>query len=365
MKTICFVLPKYAPENIGGAELQVYYLARALANINFQVHYIREQRHNALPAPVHENIVLHTIPRQKYFFMHFLNLPFIWMEMNTIKADYWYVRVSMWNLALVQFVASYTGGKVIWACSHDREVSTFKPRTSHPIKRIFERAEHTFFIKALKKTACKLVQTTKQQKLLQQVYALESTVLQNSHPVPALKKTARKAAVLWVANMRDFKRPHLFIELAKELAPYSISCIMVGAADNKALKTELLNVQQAYSNFQYLGALPVAEVYEQLQTCKLLINTSTEEGFPNTFIQAWLSGVPVLTLGVDPADIIKTHGLGTVTSSIEEMKQKTTELLNNEEEWLKYSERSRQYAVDHFDITSYVKKFITIINIEK
>ena len=50
-----------------------------------------------------------------------------------------------------------------------------------------------------------------------------------------------------------------------------------------------------------------------------LISTSEAEGFPNVFIESWYLGKPVISLHVDPSDIIKSNNLGILQIQILKM----------------------------------------------
>jgi glycosyltransferase involved in cell wall biosynthesis len=60
----------------------------------------------------------------------------------------------------------------------------------------------------------------------------------------------------------------------------------------------------AQPNILYLGGLSQDEVNDCISRSHIFVNTSVQEGFANTFIQAWMRRVPVVSLAVDPDGLL-------------------------------------------------------------
>jgi glycosyltransferase involved in cell wall biosynthesis len=69
----------------------------------------------------------------------------------------------------------------------------------------------------------------------------------------------------------------------------------------------------ALPNLEMTGFLPLAQVEPWFDRARVLVNTSTYEGMPNTFLQAWARGVPTVATVDVGAPVHK------VASSVEDL----------------------------------------------
>jgi glycosyltransferase involved in cell wall biosynthesis len=113
---------------------------------------------------------------------------------------------------------------------------------------------------------------------------------------------------VWVANLKELKRPEAYVELAKQLDKIGIDFLMVGRSEKKY--DSLLSKENIPGSFHYLGEKPVDEVNGILKSSLFHVHTCHPEGFGNIFIQAWLCGKPSVSLGFDPGGFIKSENVG-------------------------------------------------------
>ena len=92
------------------------------------------------------------------------------------------------------------------------------------------------------------------------------------------------------------------------------------------------------------------EVDELLRTAHIFVNTSVHEGFPNTFIQAWLRDVVVVSLQVDPDHSLERRGVGIVAHSESGLVAAVRGLIDNPDVRAAYLERGRVHAIEHHSL---------------
>jgi len=117
---------------------------------------------------------------------------------------------------------------------------------------------------------------------------------------------------VWVANIKQPKRPELFVKLAEELKDCGMDFIMVGHIQQDNYNW-IKNVEHTPNNFYYIGPKTFEEVNGILHASEFHVHTCIPEGFPNIFIQAWLNGKATVSYGFDPGGLIEKEGLGFVS----------------------------------------------------
>jgi glycosyltransferase involved in cell wall biosynthesis len=239
--------------------------------------------------------------------------------------------------------------KMIWRVTHDRSV---EPETASWLKphRWLERLLMNF---GIRNATLILAQTQYQRTQLAATFPTAPVqVLANFHPVApdCDRNGAVVKQVAWVANLKSVKNPGAFVRLARRFTHRSdIRFVMIGKTmDDSAWTKQQLAEIAATPNLEYRGALSQTEVNGLLEQTDLLVNTSENEGFSNTFIQAWMRRVPVVSLRVDPDRLLSRGGLGAFVSGDEDaLQQCVAGLLADPDRCAAIGARARRYALEH------------------
>jgi glycosyltransferase involved in cell wall biosynthesis len=80
---------------------------------------------------------------------------------------------------------------------------------------------------------------------------------------------------------------------------------------------------------------------------RVFVNTSDVEGFPNSYLQAWIRGVPVVTL-IDPDRVIEREGLGVAARSPAQTADAVRGLLDDSTAWKAASDRCRAFMAREY-----------------
>lgn len=346
---ICFLMPVHWSYGLGGAELQVRYI----------IDYI--QRHTS-----HEVSIICCAAAQDSDagVPIYRSRPCLPLRRYTLATDYFSITSHLRRLApdvvytrtstpLVGFAARFCqrfNKKLVYHIAHINDVTPIAEQRSPDIIRRIERPLYEY---GLRRAQVIIAQAKYQATLLQQNYGLVPTaVISNFHPIPPYqKKTSDSLIILWVANLKPAKRPEFFVELAERCADIEqAKFVMIGALQNPIYRS-LLDRAKQLSNFTYLGHKPIEDVNDYFATAHIFVNTShiDGEGFPNTFIQAWSRGAPVLSLEVDPDQILERCEVGRqCRNDFELLESKLRELVVDERLLQEMSHQVHEFAASHY-----------------
>jgi glycosyltransferase involved in cell wall biosynthesis len=119
-------------------------------------------------------------------------------------------------------------------------------------------------------------------------------------------------AFLWVSRLADYKRPLLYADLAAAVPEARFWMIPARSAEPsfEASLAELHRRAGELGNLEIIEPRPHAGLQELVARAVAMVNTSSFEGMPNTWLEGWARGVPALTLSFDPDGRIARHRLG-------------------------------------------------------
>jgi glycosyltransferase involved in cell wall biosynthesis len=209
-----------------------------------------------------------------------------------------------------------------------------------------------------------VVQTRKQQGMLRDGFGLESTVLPMPCPGPssteyhALEPPRYDSCrILWVGRICPEKCPERLLELAR-LCP-GMHFDVVGPVDGSKYAKDICDRVRTLPNLTLHGAMPRARMPEFYKRAACLCCTSVLEGFPNTFLEAWSHGLPVVST-FDPDRLIAERRLGMAAEDAAGLAEGIRRLIRSPDEWLQVSARVRSYYVENHTPDAVIPRFVGI-----
>jgi glycosyltransferase involved in cell wall biosynthesis len=284
-----------------------------------------------------------------------MDAPSLYRELRRIDPSLIYQRVACAYTGICAAYARRRSIPLVWHVAHDTDVT---PQVLDPGRNLVRvRLEKSAVNFGARHAERIIVQTRTQAELLRKNFARTAdAIIPNFHP-PAGETIDKSGpvTVVWIANLKLWKRPEVFVRLARCFsANPEIRFLMVGAPAPQSAKLQwqehLLRDIAASTNLQYLGHKSQSEVNELLGLAHIFVNTSTHEGFPNTFIQAWLRDVAVVSFGVDPDQVLERKQVGISAQSESGLAEAVRLLIENPELRAAFVERGRDHAVAYHSL---------------
>jgi glycosyltransferase involved in cell wall biosynthesis len=364
MKKVCIISPAAYPllkndetiQSAGGAEAQFKTLGLAFKNLSYEVHFIvgdfSQQRREKI-----SGIIVHKVPLRYLGGSNYHLIPAwinLFLTLARIKADIHIIKLPRDLLLPIGVFCKLFRKKLMFVGQIDSDVD---PDFLKKANNLFS---YWFFRIGLCLTDSVVAQNAFQQKGFYAVYKKRAKIISNIITLPNQEAIIRKENyILWVGNNLAKKQPDKFLNLAINLPQFEFKMIMAlmpGAPDDGFIKDRLSTVP----NMEYLGFVPFSQISQYFQKASLFVSTSVREGFPNTFLQAWQYGTPVVSLHVDPDDVIEKYQLGRHSGTFAALGQDVEELMQNDELRNYMGQNAKRYVEANHSIRAIVSQYLEV-----
>ena len=358
---ICFVSPKAYPlfnkncnEIFGGAEVQMYLLAREFAkNKSLDVNVIVAD-YGQEPSEKYDGITI--IKSFKFSDSSLIkNVKFLISFMRA-NADICIQRTLDPASGIIAILCKLLRKQFVYMVAHDGEVDGGYERNNGIVNALLANV-------AFKCADATIVQNTTQKDLLYTRKGRDSSLIKSGYPITNPSRASKGDYVLWVGRSEQWKRPELFIKLAERNMNIGFKMICPRAYKDYKGNYSLLKQQtKGVENLEFVEYVPFDGIGGCFQKAKVFVNTSTQEGFPNTFIQAAKNGTPIISLDVNPDNILDKYNCGFFCEGdFDRMGQRLDQLLNDANLYERMSENAYRYAKENHDIEKNAEELYRVV----
>jgi glycosyltransferase involved in cell wall biosynthesis len=308
---VAFYVPSIGPLLVadevpptGGAETQIFLLAKALAKrgvrvclVVFQIPGVR------LPTEV-DGVDIHTRPpynAHQRFVGKLREAAAIRRVVPSLDADVLVGRIAGPHIGLLALGARLARMRFIYSSANVIDFNFARLAR--------KRRNLALYRLGVKLADGVVVQTDEQARLCRDHFGRTAVVVRSiAEPAPVVAR--KPEAFLWIGRLVWYKQPLAFVELASSMPDATFRLVGVPVAGEEALAAEVQAAAARVPNLELLPGRPRLQLMDLIDRAAAIVNTSDFEGMPNIFLEGWSRGVPALALSHDPDRVIERHRLG-------------------------------------------------------
>ncbi len=281
-----------------------------------------------------------------------------WSSLNQAlaraDADVYYQNCAEYVTGQVAMWCKRHNKRFVYTIANDPDVDPKLP----DMRTIRERILYRY---GLRNAGNIVVQTQTQRQTLLDGFGLDSIVipmpcpdlLQENESLPDAADPT-KQSILWIARLCRQKRPDRYLELAAACPEFKFD--LVGPYGDDEYCSEVIRRAKTIPNVKVWGGIERAKVGELYRNAACLCSTSDFEGFPNTFLEAWSLGLPLVTT-FDPDGLVTSKNLGRTAADVETLANGLREILGSSDAWIEASRNARSYYENNHTVGAVLPRF--------
>ncbi|KAB1196261.1 MULTISPECIES: glycosyltransferase family 4 protein [Haloferax] len=359
---ICILSPKIHnflstgfESGAGGAERQQYLIAKMLRERGHEVALVTRNFNDGERKTTIDGFeVWKTIPDVRGVSGAPKKTAAVWKTIYECEPDSVFVRGNDFLCVLASTFCRLFNYTFVYSVSNDADIEPQHLERFSPLYR-------TIFVESIRSADNVIAQTPHQRSVLNDEHGIESTIITNGYslsPDSEIVPAEEREYVLWVGRLdKKQKRPMRFIELSKAIPNESFVLIGPPDDDDPEYAKEIEKMAQQVENLDFEGFVKPGEIDQYFKRAKALVNTSDFEGLPNTFLEAWRFGTPVISLKYAFDGRIEEHNLGRHSGSMKRLKEDVKEIAGDVDTREKMCRDTRRYIQQNHTLESVVDAY--------
>jgi len=244
--------------------------------------------------------------------------------------------------------------KFVYSVANDADCDSRLPEM-HTLR------ERILYRYGLRRADAVITQTWAQRRMLLMGFGRDSVVIPMPCPGPSAGRYtppsltgAGPMRVLWIGRICRQKRPDHLLEVAQ--ACPDVAFDMVGPVGSDSYGRRVAERAERVDNVTVHGSVGRERVSEFYRRAVCMVSTSDFEGFPNTFLEAWSYGLPLVST-FDPDQRLIGNDMGVVAGDVDGLAEGLRGLLDDPNRHRRLSDNARKYYLRTHTVEAVMPQF--------